>query len=1170
MRLKSIKLAGFKSFVDPTNVSFPSNLGCVVGPNGCGKSNIIDAVRWVMGESSAKNLRGENMSDVIFNGSVNRKPVGQASIELIFDNSDGGLGGEYASFAEIAVRRKVTREGASDYYLNGAKCRRRDITDIFLGTGLGPRSYAIIEQGMISRLIEAKPEELRVYIEEAAGISKYKERRRETENRMRRTLENLERLTDLRDELERQLQHLKRQASAAEKYRELKKEERLLKAQLQSLQWAALNDQAGGHDENIRNLEVKLESVIAEQRAIDADIEKFRVVHTEQMDTFNEVQGRYYSLGAEVARAEQSIQHQQERSRQLKEDLLQTETNYKEAVEHLEQDSAKLERWNVEMADIQPELEAAQRSEEETAKALLVSEEAMQTWQQQWDDFTQKALEPRQKAEVQQSRIQHLEQALQRIQERIKKLEQEKDGLTEGPVEEEIQGLNAQLTDAESNVEKRQQSLEEYKKTINDLRESSVGVGAELDEARSQLQSKRGRFASLEALQQAALGQQNDTVSEWLISQGLAENPILAEEIKVASGWEKAVETVLGENLQAVCVDGIDAVAEMAAQLNQGGITLLDASTGAAKSATSISASPLSDKVEKGDQAKALLGSVYAADDLASALSMRGDLANGESIVTSDGLWIGPNWLRVSRESDQEDSVLQRQQELEALKKHISQTESRVEDISAQLQRDREKLKEVESGREDLQRQLQAESNRRSELRSELSAKQVRIEQINARRERLITEIEESRDQFKAEQEGLGEARVILSEAIEAMERDSNQREELQTQRDDIRGVLDQARQRARHDKDAAHQLAMRYQSLRTQVDAMADNIERTKNQVQQLEGRRSVLEEGISGADDPIETLKSELAELLENRLRVEEELTAARTKVDEIEHSLRASESKRSEVEQRSQQVRDELERARVEVQGIAVRRRTLEEQLIEGQYELEEVLSSLPEEAEESVWQENLESVGRKIARLGAINLAAIDEYKSQSERKTYLDAQNHDLEEALRTLENAIHKIDKETRQRFKDTFETVNSSLQELFPKVFGGGTAYLEMTGDDLLDTGIAIMARPPGKRNSTIHLLSGGEKALTAIALVFSIFRLNPAPFCMLDEVDAPLDDANVGRYARLVKEMSEHVQFIYITHNKISMEMAEQLMGVTMHEPGVSRLVTVDVDEAAELAAI
>ncbi|MDB6062976.1 MAG: chromosome segregation protein [Verrucomicrobiaceae bacterium] len=1165
MRLKCIKLAGFKSFVDPTTVNFPSNLCSIVGPNGCGKSNVIDAVRWVMGESSAKNLRGESMIDVIFNGSVNRKPVGQATIELVFDNTDGTLGGEYAAFAEISIKRKVTRDGMSDYFLNGQKCRRRDITDIFLGTGLGPRSYAIIEQGMISKLIEAKPDELRVFIEEAAGISKYKERRRETENRMRRTKENLERLTDLRDEMERQLQHLQRQAAAAERYTELKKEERLLKAQLQALQWRQLDNELQSREHSIAELEVKLEAVIAEQRSMDAAIEKFRDSQTELNDRFNEVQGRYYSLGADVARAEQTIHHQQDRARQLREDLLRAERNLNESREHLRSDAEKQTQWRVELDEIQPELELIEARAEESTDLLASAEQAMQEWQQQWDDFNQRAAAPRQQAEVQQSRIQHLDQALRRFQDRVARLEQEKSGLGVDS-DDDIELLNEQLAELELQIEEKQHSVDELLATIEQQRDGIQRDGAELDRLRGDLQSKRGRRASLEALQQAALGQQAGVVNDWLKQHGLAQQPRLAERLQVGGGWQAAVETVLGEQLQAVSVDSFDALAASTAELKKGRVTLLDGSV--VTKAGGHAGSTLLDHVSGDSAANSLLAGIYCAETIDAALALRTQLAAHESVITREGLWFGPNWLRVARADDAHSGVLARQQELSELLPAIDSEAARIEALGTQVTQLREQLRSGEQRRDELQRELQQVSRSHGELRSELSAKQVRIEQTAQRRERLNREIDEAREQYRIEEENLGEARLLLQDAIDSMQADSVAREDMLRARDTNRQTLDNARERARSDKDQSHQLAMREQTLRSQLDSTASGIERTHNQVQQLEERQVALKEEIAMSEEPVEEQKIELEALLEKRLAVEAELGTARRQLDEVEHELRQSEQSRHSIEQRVQEVRSELEKLRLDAQGLAVRRRTLQEQLIESQFDIDVVLENLPATATDTDWAEQLDQVGRKVQRLGPINLAAIDEYKVQSERKHYLDAQNNDLEEALNTLENAIRRIDKETRARFQATFDQVNSGLGELFPRVFGGGHAYLEMTGDDLLDTGITIMARPPGKRNSTIHLLSGGEKALTAIALVFSIFRLNPAPFCMLDEVDAPLDDVNVGRYARMVKEMSVHVQFIFITHNKIAMEMADQLMGVTMHEPGVSRLVTVDIEEAAELA--
>ncbi|WP_372778612.1 chromosome segregation protein SMC [Litorivivens sp.] len=1163
MRLKCIKLAGFKSFVDPTTVSFPSNLAAVVGPNGCGKSNIIDAVRWVMGESSAKNLRGESMTDVIFNGSVNRKEVGQASIELVFDNSEGKLGGEYASFSEIAIKRKVTREGTSEYFLNGTKCRRRDITDIFLGTGLGPRSYAIIEQGMISRLIEAKPEDLRVFIEEAAGISKYKERRRETENRMRRTRENLERLTDLRDEMERQLQHLERQAKSAEKYKEFKAEERQLKAQLQALQWRGINDKVEQRGAHIRDLEVEVESVVTERQSIETNSEKQRDNLTQLNDALNQVQGRYYSLGAEVSRIEQSIKHQQDRGRQLADDLDRVNRDYEEAKSHLTSDSEKVGRWQEELEGVSPELELAQAQEEESLTALTEAEEAHSDWQQRWDEFNQTAAAPRQQAEVQQSRIQHLELTLQRLQDKIQKTEAEGESLVASDDDGELDVLREQLAEMEMQGEERQQQLDKVLPDIAEARDSLQGLNDEQNTVRSELQTMKGRRASLEALQQAAMGQ-GESVESWLAGNDLGDAPRAAEQLDVESGWEQAVETVLGDRLQAVTVSAIDQLAESLSALNKGQLTLVDGAAGPTR--TDSLAAKL-----RGNQALAsILSSVLTADTLSEALARRSDLQAGESLITPEGVWVGPNWVRVARPDDNEQGVIKRQQELQELSERIAEFEERLQHIDRELHAKRDAIGDMEAQRDQLQREIQQHSRQHGELNSRLSAQQARIEQINTRRERLRTDLEEQRAQYRQEQESLSEARAVLSEAIEAMEMDSGRREELMRERDELRATLDSARQKARHDKDHAHQLAMRSQSLNAQLESVAQAIARANDQVALLEKRREEIKEALAQSGDPIEEMRLELEERLEQRLTVEEELQEARRKVDSVDHIMRELDRKRTEVDNRLQTARSKLEQARLENQELQVRRRTLQEQLAEGQHDLEEVLQGLPEEATESEWQSQLEQVARRIERLGAINLAAIDEYQSQSERKRYLDAQNDDLIEALETLEAAIRRIDRETRNRFKETFDQVNTGLQELFPKVFGGGSAYLEMTGDDLLDTGIAIMARPPGKKNSTIHLLSGGEKALTAIALVFSIFRLNPAPFCMLDEVDAPLDDANVGRYARMVQEMSDQVQFIFITHNKIAMEMAEQLMGVTMHEPGVSRLVSVDLEEAAEMAAM
>ena len=1156
MRLKCIKLAGFKSFVDPTTVNFPSNMSAVVGPNGCGKSNIIDAVRWVMGESSAKNLRGESMTDVIFNGSNTRKPVAQASIELIFDNSDNSLVGEYAAFAEISIRRRVSRDGQNTYFLNGTKCRRRDITDIFLGTGLGPRSYSIIEQGMISKLIEAKPEDLRNFIEEAAGISKYKERRRETENRIRRTHENLARLTDLREELERQLDRLHRQAQAAEKYQEYKAEERQLKAQLSALKWQALNEQVGQREGVIGSQEVAFEALVAEQRNADAAIERLRDGHHELSERFNLVQGRFYSVGGDIARVEQSIQHGQQRQRQLQDDLRDAERARQETESHLGHDRTLLATLGEEMDMLIPEQELSAAAAEEASAQLEEAEAGMQGWQERWDGFNQRSAEPRRQAEVQQARIQQLEQSLERVLERERRLADERTQLAADPESAAILELNEQAAAGELELETLQAAEEALVERLEQLRDELQRASQAQQQAQGELQRLNGRIASLEALQQAALDPGAGT-ADWLREHGLDQRPRLAEGLRVEAGWELAVETVLGADLQAVQLDdfhGLDL-----AGFSQGDLRLVAAGQGGARIAGS-----LLDKVESRLDLAPWLGRVRPVESVDEALAGRAALAADESLISRDGYWVGRNFLRVRRASEAESGLLARGQELERLHAERDEREATLERLDEALQSLRDQQRQQEETREQQRRQVQDEARRLSEVKARLSAQQARVEQLNLRRQRLEAELAELDEQRALEHEQLGEARLVLQDALDAMATDTEQRERLLAERDDLRERLDRIRQEARQHKDQAHQLAVRLGSLRAQHDSTRQALERLSQQFERLEERREQLSLNLEEGAAPLEELRMKLEELLERRMAVEDELKLARLALEDADRELRDAEKRRTQAEQQSQLLRGQLEQQRMEWQALTVRRKALQDQLLEDGYDLHGVLATLPEGASEPAWDEELERLAARIQRLGPINLAAIDEYQQQSERKRYLDAQNDDLEEALDTLENVIRKIDKETRNRFKETFDQINAGLQALFPKVFGGGHAYLELTGEDLLDTGVAIMARPPGKKNSTIHLLSGGEKALTALALVFAIFKLNPAPFCMLDEVDAPLDDANVGRYARLVKEMSQTVQFIYITHNKIAMEMADQLMGVTMHEPGCSRLVAVDVEEA------
>ncbi|WP_066013735.1 chromosome segregation protein SMC [Endozoicomonas atrinae] len=1169
MRLKSIKLAGFKSFVDPTTVHFPSNMCGVVGPNGCGKSNVIDAVRWVMGESSAKHLRGESMTDVIFKGSNSRKPANQAMVELIFDNNEGRVTGEFAAYREISVKRTLNSDAKNTYFLNGSKCRRKDVMDIFLGTGLGPRSYAIISQGIISNLVESKPDELRVFIEEAAGISRYKERRRETENRIRRTNENLERLTDLREELGRQLGHLQRQAQAAEKYKEYKAEERLKKAQLQALKWQTINTGAQSQEQAIREFEVQLEAAISQQRSADAAMEDDRVQQMELSDRFHEAQSSYYGTGNEVTRIEQTLQHREERSKELSHDLEQVEHSWEEAREQLADDQQQLEAFQEELIELEPELAMLQDQESDSGDVLTQAEEAMQRWQQEWDNFNQRSHEPKRTAEVEQSRINHAEQVMGRLQEREGRLKEESAALGGTEDQEEMTLLSEKLTELELTAETVELRIEECVEAVEQQRDQVQNLTAELENNRDELSMVRGRHASLEALHQASLHQDTGTI-EWLEQYQLNEHTRLMDKLQVDTGWERSVETVLGDSLQAVCLDSLDPVADALGALEQGSLVLLEAGTNHRYSPSLSELPLLTDKVINGQEALPLLAGIYAADSLEAALSLRSKLQSGESIITPDGIWLSSGWLRVNRGVDNNAGVLERQKEMDALGEKLITLEESSQLLKEQLESARGKLEQHESQREQLQKQLSDLNRNQGEVRADLGARKVRLEQFSERRRRLEHELQEVREQYELEQEVIGESRMRLQEALDHMEEDIGRREVMQEQREKLQTRLEEVRHQARFDKERAHQLALRQQSINTQIGSLKAAIERLSQQSTKLRERREFLRESMSESNSPEGDLREQLEEMLARRLEEEEAMQQARMALEEVEQRIRAGEKVRHSAEQQAQKVREQLEKLRMDWQGMQVRRTTLAEQLKEDQFDLETVLENLPDDASEEQWEQELERIAARIERLGAINLAAIEEYETQSERKQYLDAQNDDLESALNTLENAIRKIDKETRQRFKMTFDKVNSGLQELFPRVFGGGQAYLALTGEDLLDTGVAIMAQPPGKKNSTIHLLSGGEKALTAIALVFAIFQLNPSPFCMLDEVDAPLDDANVGRYAKMVSEMSDKVQFVYITHNKIAMQAASQLVGVTMHEPGVSRPVSVDIEQAAAMAEL
>jgi chromosome segregation protein len=1167
MRLTKLKIAGFKSFVDPTTVTFPSSLTGVVGPNGCGKSNIIDAVRWVMGEISAKHLRGESMADVIFNGSATRKPLGAASVELVFDNSDGKIGGEYAAYNEVALRRAVSRDGNSDYFINGTKVRRKDITQLFLGTGLGTRSYAIIEQGMISRVIDARPDDLRAFLEEAAGISRYKERRRETEGRIGHTRENLDRLNDLREEVEKQIRHLQRQAATARRYQTLKEEERKLQAELLALRMQSLDAEAEARDAATASCETAMHAVLADLREAEAGIERMRADQVSKADVLGEIQTRFYEAGAEVTRIEQSIQFTRELRQRQHSDLEQAEAQVADLMGILQRDRAQLEAISQELATMVPGLDAAHAEEWHSSQALESCEHALAAWQHTWDVHSQAVALGQRETGVERARIEQLESQQRRLLQQRERQENEHTALVELQPAIALEALEKNAESARDAGQKAAAQLQELLAEISVTRDREREQTQALNALRTRWQQALATQVSTEALQAAALGRASGKITEWLKSKSLDRQPRVAQQLRVDRGWERAVETVLGSYLEAVCVDGLDRVTDLLASFDGGHLAVVSMGEPAALPAGSAS---LRAKVQGATVLGSMLSSVYTAETLNEALARRPQLAAGESVVTRDGIWLGSDWLRISRDAEPHTGVIEREESLREIRSQLSGLADEVKELEHRLELTRERVRELEDRRDHFQADVNRLHREHVDRRAELDSAQARNLDAARRFSQLETGLADVRADLARTDTELRAARGRMEAAIDALAALEPKRTDLEEERDRMRGELGAARTAAQAAQQLARELALQVESRRSSHGSLTTALSRIEKQLEGLETRRNELANQLAEGEAPLLASQAQLEQSLRIRAEIEGELQAAKIASDEMEAQLRERESARSAVEQRVETARGVLDEARLAASQVRVRRESVAEQLAATNFELTALLGQLAAEATVESWESQLEETKGKVERLGQVNLAAIGEYKEQSERKEYLDRQCKDLTDALETLESAMRKIDRETRTRFQDTFDKVNAGLKEKFPRLFGGGHAYLELTGEEGAAAGVSVMARPPGKRNSTISQLSGGEKALTAVALVFAIFDLNPAPFCLLDEVDAPLDENNVGRFCDIVREMSRNVQFIFITHNKSTMELAAQLVGVTMNEPGVSRLVAVDVDEAVRMAAM
>ncbi|GAA4882493.1 chromosome segregation protein SMC [Ferrimonas pelagia] len=1151
MRLKLIKLAGFKSFVDPTKVPFPDQMTAIVGPNGCGKSNVIDAVRWVLGESSAKNLRGDAMTDVIFNGSSGRKASSVASVELVFDNSEGRLQGQYNSYAEISVKRQVNSDAQSSYFLNGAKCRRRDITDLFMGTGLGPRSYAIIEQGTVSRLIESKPQELRVFIEEAAGISRYKERRRETENRIRHTRENLERLEDVRIELGSQIERLRRQADAARRYRELKITERTLQGELLALKWRELSAKMADLEGKIAELELQRtqqESAFAGDDAALIQLEQQKADISAELERCQ--QQLFQSSGA-VTRLEQQILHARQRAQQLEEEIRRTREQLSGSEAQLQMLAEEQQALADSLAMLEPECETLAMQQEELECQLEVQEarvEQTQTSREQRRESREQAERARQVGLAELAGLGRERQQLASQQQRLSaqltqwQPEAQADRLAELTEQHELAQLESE--EAQEAAERATASWEQSEQARDTLR-------ATLNEQQQQLSRTQGREQSLTTLidaRQLTLPAPFDAL------------PRAWQQLTIEPEWASAVEQVLGHRIQGV-------IGAEHADLPPG-LTRFRPEP-AQPEAGARDWPRLLDRVQSPFNLSPWLSQIYCADSNAQAQQWLAQCRAEESVVLADGRWLGIGF-EVSPGAADEKPLTALIGELEATELELERLRGSVASSQQQMAQAQQQI----ATDKELARTAQSQANRAREqalkLRGEVQRLSERLVQQAQQRELLTQQQEE----LTLRLEELEQRGFALEEQLEQQEIQADKASDalalLDSQLADQRQDLKQQQAQKAQLGQQLQQLQLQRQSQQARLQGMDERREQARLAASQWQERIEQAREEQVALAEPLVEFELELDSQLEARTEQESAQARLRDALAQIQQQLSGLTDNQRGQQQRIQALIDHINRHQLEHEGLRVQAQGQLDLLAEAETPLKGILENLSAEAAVAQWSADLERVKERIRRLGAINMAAIEEYDQQTERKRYLDEQDADLNQALEVLEAAIRKIDRETRSRFKDTFDKVNADLSMLFPKVFGGGSAYLALTGDDMLEAGVTIMARPPGKKNSTIHLLSGGEKALTALSLVFAIFRLNPAPFCMLDEVDAPLDDANVGRFCRLVKEMSETVQFVYISHNKVSMEMADRLTGVTMHEPGVSRIVAVDIEEAAAMATV
>lgn len=1168
MRLNSIKLAGFKSFADPTTFQLPGQLVGVVGPNGCGKSNIMDAVRWVLGESKASELRGESMQDVIFNGSGNRKPASRASVELVFDNTLARAGGQWNQFTEIAVKRVLTRDGTSSYYINNQPVRRRDVQDVFLGTGLGPRAYAIIGQGTISRIIESKPEELRMFLEEAAGVSKYKERRRETENRLKDTRENLTRVEDILRELNNNLEKLEKQAEVASQYRHLQEQGTLKLHQL----WFLKHRDAASEQDRIQREVAEatnaLESRMADLRHAEAELEAVRQGHYEASDELHAAQGALAEAALEVSRLEERIRYVVEGRQRLETRLAEIQSQNQQWAQRRDDAQIELEGIAEQIAQAEEQSGILAAQAEEEAMNLPAMEDAVRASAQTANAQRGKAGEVQQQIQLLAAESRNIDDQSRQLNNRRDRLTAERSTLA-SPDQGRLDILKAELDRHTETLAIAQAQLQELTETTPALDDQRRLKQDELNAESTKLADTSARLEALKALQEKV--QTEGRLKPWLAKHGLDTLAGLWTKIHIQTGWESALESALRERLSALEVGRVDIVRAFERDAPPARLAFYSLPT-QLPAATVTRLPRLMDLVRLNDTSlKALLTDwlegVYTASSLDEALSNRSQLQHGEVIMTAAGHAISQHAVTFYAPDSEQAGMLARAQEIENLDKQVRAQSLMVEDARSSLIRAEAAYTESASRLATVRRDTTEQQTRAHGLQVEVLQLSQQAEQSGNRRAQIQDELAEIDAELEALQErrATGEARfeeldLALADAQEA-------HAQLEENVIEAERKLAQAREQLRALERQAQEAQFAARALAARQGELQRSIETAQQQIQQNDDSKGQLQEEMVRLTDA--SAQAGLEDALSIKLQKEQDLGAKRSRYDDLSAQMRRFDEQRLEFERSLQPMRDRITKLQLEQQAAQLGGQQYLEQLTAAEVDLEALAQTI-QSGDVKLYglQTEIDRINREVAALGAVNLAALDELTVARERKTFLDAQSADLNHAMATLEGAIQKIDLETRDLLKKTFDFVNEHFGQMFPSLFGGGTAKLVMTGDEILDAGVQVMAQPPGKKNSTIHLLSGGEKALTAIALVFAIFQLNPAPFCLLDEVDAPLDDANTERYARLVTRMSEGTQFLFISHNKIAMEMAKQLIGVTMQEQGVSRIVAVDMEAALTMA--